>query len=214
MESPAVLFSVAQNNDLVEDLDRICKIKSLLNFQLNTTQAKREGRSISELKLFLNTEPQTFHDPYFTADKLEELINSHGIENSNLVLEITERSAISNYLEFRGILKAFRDKGFLIAIDDAGSGYSSLQAIVELEPDFVKIDMALIRDIDQDKIKQGLISALVKFSLENRIPMIAEGVETIEEYDQLVDMGVQYAQGFYFARPLPELLKSDNIVIV
>ena len=211
LETPDALFSIAEDFDLVEDLDDICKVKSLINFQNNAS--KREGGA-SDIKLFLNTEPKAFLDPVFNVERLKKQIGKHGLTSTNLVLEITERSAISNYKEFSSRLDEFRKEGFQVAIDDAGSGYSSLQAIAELRPDYVKIDMALVRNIDTDSIKQDLISALVKFSESSKTPIIAEGVETALEFEKLVEMGVQYAQGFYFARPEPDFIKNDKIIII
>lgn len=214
MESPSMLFSIAGNHDLVEDLDRICKIKSLLNFHRQASGLRDSGESMNGIKLFLNTEPKTFLDPGFSAAALRRQIHEHQIEPGDLVLEITERSAITNYVEFKERLDVFRKEGFLVAIDDTGSGYSSLQSIAELKPDFVKVDMALVRNINEDAIKQGLIEALVNFSRKHGIPIIAEGVETIAEFDQLVAMGVEYAQGFYFARPEPQFLPGNKVIIV
>ena len=95
------------------------------------------------------------------------------------------------------------DRGFLVAIDDIGTGYSSLQAIMEVQPDFLKIDMSLVKNIHQSLIKQDLVHSLLQVASRTRMRVIAEGIETAEEYQALRTCGVRYGQGFYFARPAP-----------
>ena len=100
-----------------------------------------------------------------------------------------------------------------LAVDDVGSGYSGLKSIAEIKPDFIKIDMALIRDIDQHPIKQDLTGTIARFSTSSGITLIAEGVETVEELRCLQTIGVRFAQGFLFARPGPPFPRADLSVL-
>ena len=101
------------------------------------------------------------------------------------------------------ILEQLRRLGFLVAIDDVGTGYSSLQTVSEVAADFLKIDISLIKNIHQSLIKQDLVHSLLQVASRTRTRVIAEGIETEEEYRALRACGVRLGQGFYFARPAP-----------
>ena len=122
-------------------------------------------------------------------------------------LEITERTAIDDFPGFRREVDRLRDRGFQVAIDDIGTGYSSLQAVSEVHPDFLKVDMSLIRHIDRSLIKKGLVSALVEMGRKIGSRVIAEGIEREEELQALMECGVQYGQGFYFGEPAPAFVR-------
>ena len=115
-----------------------------------------------------------------------------------IVLEITERTAITDYPTFQGYLKEFRDRGFRFAVDDAGSGYAGLGSIANLEPDFIKLDISLISGIDANFMKQNLVETMVQFANDHGIKVIAEGVEREEEYETVKRLGVHFTQGFLF----------------
>ena len=121
----------------------------------------------------------------------------------SIVFEITERTAIKDFRAFGRGVDLLRKEGYQVAIDDVGTGYSTLQAISEVQPEFLKIDMSLIRNIDQSLIKRGLVSSLVEMGEKIRACVIAEGIERREEMQALLECGVQYGQGYYFARPAP-----------
>ncbi|MFD2371827.1 EAL domain-containing protein [Brevibacillus sp. GCM10020057] len=117
------------------------------------------------------------------------------------MLEITERHAITNYAVFRKIIEEYRKKGYLIAVDDAGAGYSSLESITEIYPDFIKLDMSLIRNVDVDPIKQALLETFVQFSEKVKCKIIAEGIETQRELETVMEQGVSYGQGYFLGKP-------------
>jgi EAL domain-containing protein (putative c-di-GMP-specific phosphodiesterase class I) len=107
-------------------------------------------------------------------------------------------------------LRHYSELGFSIAVDDTGAGYSSLEAIVELEPDFLKLDISMIRGIHEHLLKQELIKAIVSFSKNIDATIIAEGIETQEELTTLEDLGVPLGQGFLFGRPR-EIATRDDV---
>ena len=130
----------------------------------------------------------------------------------NVVFEITEREAIENYELFNKAAQYYKELGFAIAVDDTGSGFSSLETVVELKPDYIKIDISLIRGIKKNILKQELIKAILNLSAKMNSMVIAEGIETEEELNVLREIGVTIGQGFLFARPgpaFPELLQTD-----
>ena len=146
-------------------------------------------------------EPDSIHDPSLRSEATFETLREVGLKPTQIVLEMTEHSAVSDPGIFRQLLNYMQFHGFRLAVDDVGSGYSGLRSIAELKPDFIKIDMGLIRDIHLDPIKQDLTATIARFSTNSGITLIAEGIETAEELRCLKSIGVRYAQGFLFARP-------------
>lgn len=196
LRSPEVLFEVAEEANMLWELSRLLRKRAV------------EG-IISELKegqyLFLNVDPHDFNDPSFRNLDPAEL----GItEPGRVVLEITERTAIKDYPRFQEYLAAFRERGFKFAVDDAGSGYAGLGSIANLAPDYIKLDISLISNIDTNFLKQNLVETLVNFANGQGAKVIAEGVERREEFETVRDLGVHLTQGFLFHKPryagLPE----------
>ncbi len=120
---------------------------------------------------------------------------------SRVVLEITERESIDHIDDLKSRVDRLRALGFRIAIDDLGAGYAGLTAIAQLEPDIVKLDMSLVRGVATERTKRKLISSLVSVSADLGILVVAEGIETADERDALVDLGCDLLQGYLFARP-------------
>jgi len=187
LRSPEVMFEVAAEADLIWDLSRLCRSKALEG--VHTRLQPHE-------MLFLNVDPQDFADPTFT-DQLESEVK----DAQRVVIEITERTAIKDYPKFRERLKAFRDRGYRFAVDDAGSGYAGLGSIANLEPDFIKLDISLINCIDTNFIKQSLVETIVRFANDQNAMVIAEGVERAEEFETVKKLGVHLVQGFYLHKP-------------
>ena len=122
-----------------------------------------------------------------------------------LVVEITEHEPVDDYEDLAGALQPLRDLGVRIAIDDAGAGYASLRHTLALNPDIVKVDIALTRAIDTDRARRALASALISFADEMDMTIVAEGIETEAELATLRDLGVRYGQGYHLAEPAPLL---------
>lgn len=120
-----------------------------------------------------------------------------------LVLEVTEHAPIDDYAELNDAIRGLRTKGLRLAIDDAGAGFASLRHIVLLSPDFVKLDITLIRNVDSDEVRHAVVTAITAFASQIGARVVAEGVETAEELAALKDIGVHLAQGFYLGRPGP-----------
>ncbi|MBA2174468.1 EAL domain-containing protein [Halobacillus locisalis] len=152
-------------------------------------------------KLWVNLSPNVIHDKNFTPGFTHSVLKDSTISPNQIVFEITEQSAITDFDSFRELLNHYREQGFTIAVDDVGSGYSSLQAISEIKPDYLKVDRSLITDIHTSSEKQFMLEALQQISLKMGSILIAEGVETEQEFSQLNSMGVEMMQGYYFAKP-------------
>lgn len=132
-----------------------------------------------------------------------DLVAILGDHAPRMVVEITEHEVIEDYEVLATTLEGLRDRGLRVAIDDAGAGFASLRHTLWLCPDIVKVDTSLTRAIDGDRAKRALTSALVSFSNEMGISIIAEGIETAEELETLVSLGVPFGQGFYLGVPGP-----------
>lgn len=121
----------------------------------------------------------------------------------NGYIELTEHKEVKNYERLNSILNPLRAQGLRIAIDDAGAGYSSFRHILLTHPDFIKLDRSLISEISEDGDKFMLAQALVSFAHKSNATMIAEGIETENEYKVLHSIGVDILQGFYLGKPAP-----------
>jgi EAL domain-containing protein (putative c-di-GMP-specific phosphodiesterase class I) len=120
-----------------------------------------------------------------------------------IVLEVTEYAPIRDYTTFREALDPLRKQGMRIAIDDAGSGYSSFQHVLELETDIIKLDITLTQSIHSNKRKYLFVKALCAFSKAINCSIVAEGVETVEELNCLRELGVDSVQGYLIGKPMP-----------
>jgi diguanylate cyclase (GGDEF)-like protein len=167
-------------------------------------------------KLFININAQVINDPGFNPGYTSALLKKYNLSSKNIVFEITERSAIHDFNAFKNVLEHYKNQGFQIAIDDAGAGYSSLQAISELRPDYIKVDRSLIQDIDKNKVKENLLETFVNIARKMNSKVIAEGIETIEELAKITRLGVHFGQGYVFAKPHfpPAPIANASIVCI
>jgi len=117
------------------------------------------------------------------------------------VLEITEKQAITDFDLFKRTLLHYYRQGFKVAIDNAGAGHNSLRAVTEARPHFINLDMALVRDIDRDRAKNALVSAIVIFANRIDARVVAEGIGTVDELAALIEIGVDFGQGFLLGQP-------------
>lgn len=187
LRSPEVLFGMAAESGQQWELARLCRKKALAGMRAFAPEAL----------LFLNVDPLDLADPEFDA------FAAAVPEPRRVVLEITERTAIRDYPRMRERLAGVRERGFRLAVDDAGAGYAGLGSIANLEPDFIKLDIGLITGIEASPVKQHLVETMVRFANEQGTRVIAEGIERAVEFEAVRSLGVHLAQGFYL-HPLPD----------
>lgn len=190
--SPDIIFSFAEEAGLLFPLEKVCR----------QTAINRLGEIGADQKLFINIHPRTINDPNFVRGETIKLIKDAGLKPANIVFEITERHSIQDFSFFNKTLEHYRNQGFLVAVDDAGTGFSCLQSIAEIRPDFIKIDMSLIRDIHLNSVKRSLLETFVVFSEKIGCTIIAEGIEQEEELDTVAKIGVHYGQGYFLGFPV------------
>jgi len=197
LHSPAALFATASEQDLLFQLDCLCRQSGLAGAR------DLPGGAM----LFLNVRPTTIHDPNFRADALCRTLEACRLQPSDVVFEISEQESIGNFDIFREVRDYYRKLGFRIALDDTGAGYASLEAVMELSPDFIKVDRAFVSGIDEDPARQELLRALRSVSEQINAQIIAEGLDTLEELETLGRLGIPYGQGWLFGKPHP--LRAD-----
>ena len=199
LNNPEFLFKAALAFGMYFELEMLCWHKAITKYK----------NSNKEEKLFLNCSPHLIEDKRFD----HAILTKEGISLSQVVLEITERMAIRDYAIFLGKLSGLKKMGLKVAVDDVGSGYASLDTIAEVKPDFVKIDIHLVRDIHQDSLKQNIVESIISFCKKSHIYTIAEGVEKIEELQKVNELGADAGQGYLLARPAQEINMHSAIRI-
>ncbi|MFC5405419.1 EAL domain-containing protein [Cohnella soli] len=190
-DGPLALFRYAEKSNRAFSLDRLAREKAI-----------RHCPTLGSLqKIFINVTMGIMNDPHFVSGQTIRLLTERGLFPGQVVFELTERSSIDDFEAAKKILAHYRSQGYEIAIDDAGAGYSSLQSIVELSPDYIKIDRSLVRMADQDEMKKHMLRTFVRFAKKMNIRTVAEGIERPEELRLLRAMGFDYAQGYLIGRP-------------
>lgn len=195
---PDELFSKSTRNDLNFKLDRMCRESAL-----KTAATKKVNK-----KIFINFIPTSVYDPEFCLKSTVKWAKQLDFDPSNIVFEVVETESVTDQKHLKKILEYYRKEGFKIALDDVGEGYSSLNMIIELKPDIIKVDRNIIQDINKNKMKQSVYKALQIVAKENGIELLAEGVETAYELETVKEIGVDYVQGYYFSKPLPEPIRK------
>ena len=152
----------------------------------------------------VNASPKTI----LTGD-LRRAIEQSGAKN--LVVEVTEHEQVNDFAALAAELAEIR-KFARIAIDDVGAGYAGLRHVVDLQPDILKMDMILTRNVQDDPARRAITSAMVHFARDIGCKLVAEGIETEAERDTMAQLGVDYGQGYLFARPLPVVAAQQHLL--
>lgn len=195
---PDQLFKKSARNDMNFTLDKMCRETAL-----KTTAVKK-----IDAKVFINFIPTSIYDPEFCLSSTVKWAKQLDFDPKNIVFEVVETQNVKDKEHLKTILNYYRKKGFLIALDDVGEGYSSLNMIIDIKPDIIKVDRNIIQNIDKDTMKQSIYKALKTICIENGIKILAEGVETPYELEKIKEIGVDYAQGYYFAKPSAEIIRT------
>jgi EAL domain-containing protein (putative c-di-GMP-specific phosphodiesterase class I) len=190
LEPPLALFRAAARHGLVEEVERACRRQIFVDWEVFGAPGH----------LFMNTVPATVRDPSFMGRGVLDYLGPR-LSPRLITLEINERQVIENLGLYREAMHAFLDIGFSFAIDDVGAGYSGLETIANLGASYLKIDMGLVRDVNQKRISQEIIKAILEMGASVGATVIAEGIETTEEAERLLELGVRYGQGYLYARP-------------
>lgn len=186
------LFGTAERFNLSTKLEFVCRE---LTIQRYASLGIRE-------KLFINVSPSVLLQPNFKNGMTLKFLNQFGVDPHCIVIELTEHQPTDNYELMRNAVLHYRNMGFEIALDDLGAGYSGLRLWSELLPEYVKIDNHFIRDIDNDPVKLNFVRSIQNIASSLHCNVIAEGIETENEFKVVSKLGITHAQGYYFARPM------------
>ncbi len=203
LHSPINLFKVARENDLTIPIELLCRRITLERFK----ELGLPG------KLFLNVSPERLLQPQIKKGETLNYINEFDIDPSRIIIELTENEPTYDYELLRQAVAHYRDMGFQIAIDDLGAGFSSLRLWSELRPEYVKIDMHFIHDINIDPVKLQFVKSIQEIAEKSGTLVIAEGIETQSELLLIRDLGVVYGQGYHISRPAAVPLTALSIEV-
>ena len=186
LRNPDSLLGAAERLGRLQDLGR----------SIRNHAAKMAHALADDVDLLVNLHPEDLLD-----DSLYSMSEPMTSVSSKVVLELTERASIDQIPDLPHRLNGLRDLGFRLAVDDLGAGYAGLATFSRIQPDVVKIDMSLTRDVDREPTKRRIVQAMIRACSELNIAIITEGIETTEERDALFEDGCDLFQGYLFARP-------------
>lgn len=187
MRTPPAIIGAAERNGMLMPLaDRVASRAS-----------DWLARLPPPVKLFVNLHPAELGHPGL----LHERWHPASAHADRIVVEITERSRVLDFDAWRQSTSVLRELGFAIAVDDLGAGYSSLSVLAELKPEYIKVDMSIVRGVDTDLHKRRLVELLSEFAITTEARLIAEGVETEAEAEALRGCGAELLQGYHFGKP-------------
>lgn len=161
-----------------------------------------------QTNLSINFLPGAVYNPEMCIRSTLEAAERFNFSKQQIMFEVTEGEKIENHEHLNNIIKTYQELGFKTAIDDFGAGYSGLNLLAEFQPDMLKLDMALIRDIDKNIPRQAIVRGIIEVANSLSCKVIAEGIETEAELKTLRDFGIRYFQGYLFSRPMFEELTT------
>jgi EAL domain-containing protein (putative c-di-GMP-specific phosphodiesterase class I) len=192
LETPDVLFAAARETGLELELENLC-LETIFAHLPNAVKAA---------KLFVNASSKFLAHSVFLDDRnLASIKRAH----TQVVMEISEKEGIWDYPTFREVLARLRSAGLQIAIDDAGSGYSGLESILQMRPEYIKVANSIVHSLHLETIKREIITALASLGRQIESSIVAEGIEHPDELRSLLKLGVNYGQGYLLGRPSPRV---------
>lgn len=201
-----VLAAVTDDNRYA--FDQACRVNAI-------REAVAAGLLQTDAKLSINFMPNAVYSPLACIKLTLETALELGLPTNRLIFEFTENEQLDP-AHVLSIVRAYRALGFGTAIDDFGAGFAGLALLADLPADTVKLDMALVRNIDVERPRRQIVQSLVGLCRDMGLRLIAEGVETEGELTVLQDLGVRFVQGYLFARPqigaLPEVSTHERLV--
>lgn len=197
-QEPAGVVLSKVTQDKVYSFDQTCRVVAI-------DLAARLGL---QGMLSINFLPNAVYRPETCIRATLEAAEESGFPTDRLMFEVTESERIVDSAHLKSIFQEYKRRGFTVAIDDFGAGYSGLNLLAEFQPDVIKLDMALTRGFDSDRVRQAIVAGILRVCESLSIRVVAEGIETREEYEALRGEGVDFFQGYHFARPGFQMLPA------
>lgn len=185
------LFELACRCGKVWELEAVCRRKAL----------KQAVNKPAGTRLFLNVDPNVILDAKFKSGTTRFMMQKYDLMPDDVVFEVTERTRIRKENTFTETVNHYREENFHIAIDDFGAEFAGMNRVCMLHPEYIKLDMALIKNIDSNDYQRSFVKHFSDFCRENGIKLVAEGIETRAELEAVAGIGVDYGQGYYLYQP-------------
>jgi len=189
--SPGLMLDLADGAGLLFQLDLAARRSAVVS----------AAKFLLPARIFINFTPNAIYSPHSCLNSTVRMVDELKIERSHVVFEIIESEHLPEMALMQRIVGYYRDNGFGVALDDVGAGYSSLSALLELRPDYVKIDRALLDGVDREPDKALVARKLLETAQGLGLQTIAEGIERHEEWEWAREHGADFVQGYLFARP-------------
>ncbi|REJ05397.1 EAL domain-containing protein [Halobacillus trueperi] len=189
---PGELFSYASRSGLQSMLDQKARRTAV--------KAKSEHLNAGD-KIFINFLPSTIYVPEFCLKHTFQIVKEFNIDPEDLVFEVVETEKIDDVEHLKSILETYKASGMKVALDDVGSGYSTLEMLSLLQPDYLKIDRSYIQNCHSDVNNQAFLFDVMERAKQLNIHVLAEGIELQEEWEWLQQLGVDFGQGYYIGKP-------------
>lgn len=196
----SVLSQVTEQNRY--RFDQACRVKAI----------KTAAQLGMKERLSINFLPNAVYKPEVCIRTTLEAARAHGFPIDHIIFEVTEGERVEDGPWLATILREYKRCGFLTAIDDFGAGYAGLTLLADFTPDFIKLDMALVRGVNASKSRQAIARGMVRICQEMGVQVVAEGVETAAERDYFLHEGVTLMQGYLFAKPAFQAITSASAV--
>ena len=189
-ESAATVFRHV-NPDNQYRFDQTCRVKAI----------KLAAELGIQSNVSINFMPNAVYKPELCIRTTLNAAQDYGFPAERIIFEFTENERVADPQHLLDIINCYKSLGFKTALDDFGAGYAGLNLLSKVQPDLLKIDMELVRDVHRLPVKQAIVRSIVAMCNDLEVDVVAEGVETAEEYDFLKSLGIHLYQGYYFSKP-------------
>ena len=188
---PEPMFAAAHRFNLLFELDCLCRRKAIARFQ----------QLALEQKLFINLDPNSLLDPNHQQGATLDILQRHNLPCNRVVIELTEHARVEDFSALKKAAAHYRAMGFAIAMDDLSAGYSNLQLMAELRPEFIKLDKYFVRKLATDPVAREFMRAICKLARSVKCAVISEGIESAIDLKEVRKLKSRYAQGYFLGRP-------------
>ncbi|MGK7377128.1 EAL domain-containing protein [Planococcus sp. 1R117A] len=195
---PNEIFPAAKNRGRLYALDRVCRMTAV-----------KYAAALKDVKAFINFIPTSIYSPEFCLRSTTLLANQLGVNPEQLVFEVVETEKVEDLEHLKTILAYYKEKGFEYALDDVGEGYSTIEMLADLKPNYMKLDMQYVQGVSNDAAKQKIALQFLEKALEVGSVPLAEGIEERADFDWLKQQGYQLFQGYYFGKPAASPLEVN-----
>ena len=199
---PNEIFAAARSRGRLYALDRMCRLAAVSYSAI-----------LNDKKVFINFIPTSIYSPEFCLRSTMQLANELNIDPTQFIFEVVESDKVEDIDHLKSILAYYRERGFQYALDDVGEGYSTLEMLDDLKPQYMKLDMKYVQGVATDEEKQKIALLFLEKAFEVGAVPLAEGVEQLEDFGWLKEKGYQLFQGYLFGKPSAVPQKDVDVIV-